>query len=47
VKESHYFDLHSPSEEEEEEEERKKRKTLWLLVTFWLGTFAMLFYATK
>jgi len=45
VKESHYIDLHSPSKEEEEEEERKKRKTLWLLVTFLLGTLAMLFYA--
>ena len=36
----------SEEEEEEEEEEKKKEKHFGRLVTFWFGTFAMLFCAT-
>jgi len=40
VKESRKFEL------EEEEEEEEERKHFACLVTFWFGTFTMLFSAT-
>ena len=45
VKESHKFELEE-EEEEEEEEKEEERKHFGHLVTFWFGTFAMLFSTT-
>ena len=46
VKESHKFELARLKKKKNKKKKKKKEKHFGCLVTFWFGTFAMLFSAT-